>query len=375
MSQPPSIVHVVGARPNFIKVGPVHRALARCPDVSSRIVHTGQHYDRAMSDVFFEELRLPRADVNLGVGSGTHAQQTAAIMVALESYMAEQPPALVAVYGDVNSTVAAALVCAKLGIPIAHIEAGLRSGDRSMPEEINRIVTDRLAELLLVTEPSGRRNLLGEGVPAGHIVDTGNAMIDSLEDVLRRENIRERPAAGSAPLVLVTLHRPSNVDDSHRLRWLVDVLQDLARDAKVLFPVHPRTRARLERLGLPHSGTAVRLVAPMSYVAFVRELVGATLVLTDSGGVQEETAYLGIPCLTLRANTERPITVEAGTNLLERDCDGDVLAAARALMRRQLPPIGQNPVLRAAQWDGHAGERIAGELVRFVGSSGNFWRP
>lgn len=361
------IQHVVGARPNFVKVAPVHAALATLPGIRSTILHTGQHYDRLMSDVFFEDLRLPAPDVSLGVGSGTHAEQTGAIMVAFERQVAAEPPDLVVVYGDVNSTAAAALVCAKAGIPLAHVEAGLRSFDRTMPEEINRMVTDRLADLLLVTEPAGRKNLLAEGVVAGRIVDTGNVMIDSLAGLLEREGIRERRPPAGKPRVIVTLHRPSNVDEPGRLAQLADLLGSLAATAEVLFPVHPRTRARLAATpaGAQLAGT-VTVVEPLRYRDFVRELAGASLIVTDSGGIQEESAYLGVPCLTLRANTERPITLEAGTNRLEPECDGDLLGAARDLMGRRFPPIGRNPVLLAAGWDGHAGPRVAAALAALV---------
>jgi len=358
------ILHVVGARPNFMKMAPVHRALGAWPDIQSHILHTGQHYDRLMSDVFFEDLKLPLPDVSLGVGSGTHAEQTAGIMVAFEKHVVAERPDLVAVYGDVNSTVAAALVCAKLGIPLAHVEAGLRSGDRGMPEEINRIVTDRLADLLLVTEPSGRRHLEAEGIAPDLIADTGNCMIDSLASFLAREGITERRAPQGRGRILVTLHRPSNVDDAVRFAEIAAFLGQLAGDYDVLFPVHPRTRKQIE------SGAAgaqlaqrVRLVEPLRYRDFVLAMLEAALIVTDSGGIQEESAYLGVPCLTLRTTTERPITVDAGTNLLEPSVRGDLPGAARGLMAREYPGIGENPVLRAAQWDGQAGQRVARALV------------
>jgi UDP-N-acetylglucosamine 2-epimerase (non-hydrolysing) len=358
------ILSVVGARPNFMKVAPVHRALARYADVESRILHTGQHYDRVMSDVFFEDLALPEPDIYLGCGSGTHAEQTAAIMVAFERHVVAERPALVAVYGDVNSTLACALVCAKLGIPIAHVEAGLRSFDRAMPEEINRVVTDHLADLLLVTEPSGRRNLEREGIALDRVVETGNVMIDSLVEVLQQEGIEKRRPRVGRPLVVVTLHRPSNVDEPERLAGLARLLCALGREHDVLFPVHPRTRSRLEATGIGADLNGhVQLVNPLGYRAFVRLLAEAALVVTDSGGVQEESAYLGVPCLTLRRTTERPITVDAGTNMLEPQCGGDLPGAARDLMSRAHPGIGENPVLLGAQWDGHAGARIAA-LIR-----------
>jgi UDP-N-acetylglucosamine 2-epimerase (non-hydrolysing) len=361
------ILHVVGARPNFMKMAPVHRALAAYPNVQSLILHTGQHYDRLMSDVFFEDLQLPLPDVSLGVGSGTHAEQTAGIMVALERHVTTERPDLAVVYGDVNSTMAAALVCAKLGIPCAHVEAGLRSGDRTMPEEINRIVTDRIADLLLVTEPSGRRNLEREGVAPEAIVDTGNVMIDSLAALLEREGIAARRPRRGRGLVLVTLHRPSNVDDLARFAEIASFLERLATEYDVLFPVHPRTRKQIEATQLgARLAERTQLLEPLRYRDFVLRMTEASLIVTDSGGIQEESAYLGVPCLTLRTTTERPITVDAGTNILEPSCDGDLAGAAAALMDRDYPPIGQNAVLRAAQWDGHAGERVARALRKFL---------
>ena len=364
------ILSVVGARPNFIKVAPVHRALAGYEDVESRILHTGQHYDRAMSDVFFEELDLPRPEVYLGVGSGSHAEQTAAIMVAFEQHVVVERPALVTVYGDVNSTVACALVCAKLGIPLAHVEAGLRSFDRTMPEEINRIVTDHIADLLLVTEPAGRRNLEREGIAGDKVADTGNVMIDSLVELLRREGVSARRRDGR-PLILVTLHRPSNVDDPARLAALASLLEVLARDHEVLFPAHPRTQKSIAASPFREQlRRGVKVVDPLGYREFVLRMIEADLVVTDSGGIQEESAYLGVPCLTLRKTTERPITVEAGTNRLEPDCNGDIVGAAHEMMARQYPAIGRNPVLLAALWDGRAGTRIAAQLRAFTEDAG-----
>ncbi len=353
-----------------MKMAPVHQALSARHGVRSRILHTGQHYDRLMSDVFFEDLQLPAPDVSLGVGSGTHAEQTAGIMVGFERHVTAERPDVVVVYGDVNSTAAAALVCAKQGVPLAHVEAGLRSRDWGMPEEINRVVTDRLADLLLVTEPSGRRNLLAEGVSPGRIVDTGNAMIDSLAGLLARDGITERRTRPGRPLVLVTLHRPSNVDDPRRLADLAGLLRALAEHADVLFPVHPRTRKQLESSPAGAAlAAAVTLTDPLRYRDFVRQMAEASLIVTDSGGVQEESAYLGVPCLTLRANTERPVTVDAGTNRLERDCGGDLPGAARELMTRTFPGIGRNPVLLAAGWDGRAGERIADAILGLGGTA------
>ena len=361
------MLHVVGARPNFMKMAPVHRALGAYPNVQSHILHTGQHYDRLMSDVFFEDLQLPLPHISLGVGSGSHAEQTAGIMIAFERHVMTERPDLVVVYGDVNSTMAAALVCAKLGIPCAHVEAGLRSGDRTMPEEINRIVTDRIAQLLLVTEPSGRRNLEQEGVRAAAIVDTGNVMIDSLAGLLEREGITERRARAGRGLILVTLHRPSNVDDAQRFSHIAGFLESLSARHDVLFPVHPRTRKQIEASQIgARLANRVRLVEPLRYRDFVRHMTEASLIVTDSGGIQEESAYLGVPCLTLRTTTERPITVDAGTNVLENACNGDLPGAAERLMERTYPSIGANAVLRAAHWDGRAGERVARALRKFL---------
>ena len=367
-SAAPTILHVVGARPNFMKMAPVHRALAANGAVRSRILHTGQHYDRLMSDVFFDDLQLPVPDISLGVGSGSHAEQTAGIMVAFETHVRAERPDLVVVYGDVNSTLAAALVCAKERVPLAHVEAGLRSGDRTMPEEINRIVTDRVADLLLVTEPSGRENLRREGIAADRIRETGNCMIDSLAALLAREGITRRQPSAGKPRVLVTLHRPSNVDDQGRFGVLAAFLLELAETCELLFPVHPRTRVQLQAGPLGAAlAKRVTLVEPLRYQEFVRQLAGSSLVVTDSGGIQEEAAWVGVPTLTLRSTTERPITVAAGTNLLEAAANGDLAAAARRLMTQRYPDIGQNPVLLEARWDGRSGERCAREITSLLG--------
>jgi UDP-N-acetylglucosamine 2-epimerase (non-hydrolysing) len=355
------VLHVVGARPNFMKAAPVHTAL-RGAGLSQAIVHTGQHYDSNMSDVFFGDLGLPRPDVNLEAGSGSHAVQTASIMMGLERTMLERRPRVVLVYGDVNSTMAGALVCAKLGVTVAHVEAGLRSFDRSMPEEINRIVTDRVADVLYTPSADGDENLLREGVSADKIGRVGNVMIDTL--------VRLMPAAESEwsatwsarcpeRFGLVTLHRPSNVDEDETLGTLMAALATIARDLPLFFPVHPRTRARLERHGRGAVPTGVALMEPLGYLQFLALQRHATLVITDSGGVQEETTFLGVPCLTVRENTERPITVSLGTNVLVgRDCTR-LVAEARAVITGG-GKIGQVPPL----WDGCAGSRIADDLRR-----------
>ena len=352
-SDPPAVLHVVGARPNFMKAAPVIRALADL-GVSQRLVHTGQHYDRELSSVFFEDLGLPQPDWNLQVGSGSQARQTARIMVALERLLSTVRPRLVIVYGDVNSTLAAALVAAKLGIPLAHVEAGLRSFDDSMPEETNRRVTDLLSQILFVTAPEAIENLRQMGVPSSRIYFVGNPMIDSLLAALVRCE-PDRICASlqlQSPYVVVTLHRPGNVDDSRRVRRLTAMLTCLAKDAEVIFPVHPRGRRAFTRAGL-RSHAGLRMIPPLGYLDFVALMRGATAVVTDSGGIQEETTVLGIPCLTLRPNTERPITVTAGTNRLVEPED------APSLVRQLLASPPQGKPTAPPLWDGEAGPRIA----------------
>ncbi len=352
------ILSVVGARPNYMKVAPLHRAFARynC-QVEHLIVHTGQHYDAEMSEIFFAELELPEPAVFLGVGSGTHAQQTARIMLAFEPVCLEMRPRLVVVVGDVNSTLACALTAVKLGIPVAHVEAGLRSFDRTMPEEINRIATDAIADYFFVTEPSGVENLRREGVPAERIFLVGNPMIDSLVHALpkaRQHRIREQLGVRPGQYVVVTLHRPSNVDHPEQLRGLLEVLAELAQWRTVVFPLHPRTQQAIERFGLRDYLRHICALPPLGYVEFLALMVEADFVLTDSGGIQEETTYLGIPCLTLRTTTERPITCQLGTNQLVRP-EPDAVRAAIDALRRGERRSGQVPPL----WDGHAAERIA----------------
>ncbi len=349
------IIHVVGARPNFIKVAPVLRALASRPGVKQTLVHTGQHYDANMSDVFFQQLGIPAPDVNLSVGSGTHAKQTAEIMTRFEPVVIERTPDMVLVYGDVNSTVAAALVCAKLGVRVGHVEAGLRSFDRAMPEEINRLVTDQLADLLFTPSQDGDINLMREGIAVEKIHFVGNVMIDSLvhllPEALRRGN-RDLPER----YALVTLHRPSNVDDSEVLRGILQSLLEVSHDLAVVFPAHPRTRQRIAEFGL--NADQLRLLEPLPYVEFLALQRTATVVITDSGGIQEETTYLGVPCLTLRDNTERPVTVSAGTNVLVGQ-DSQKLGSELTKILDGKGKKGTIPPL----WDGHAGDRIAEILI------------
>jgi UDP-N-acetylglucosamine 2-epimerase (non-hydrolysing) len=350
-----NIVHIVGARPNFMKVAPVRNALQERKNVTQTLVHTGQHYDPNMSDVFFQQLGIPAPDINLAVGSGSHAKQTAEIMMRLEPVVAECRPDVVLVYGDVNSTVATALVCAKLGVPIGHVEAGLRSFDRTMPEEINRLVTDQLADWLFTPSEDGDANLAREGIPAEKIFRVGNVMIDSL--------VRLLPSAQKTKLevvpkryALVTLHRPANVDDCVALKGILETLLEVSRDLAVVFPAHPRTRKRIADFGL--NAGQLRVLDPLPYIDFLGLQARATVVITDSGGIQEETTYLGIPCLTVRDNTERPVTVSMGTNVL--------VGRNREKLRTELSRVlagnakqGTVPPL----WDGHAADRIAEVLV------------
>ena len=353
--------HVVGARPNFMKLSPVVRELRR-RDRHVVLVHTGQHYDSAMSAVFFEELGLPPPDVNLEVGSGSHAEQTARGLVAFERVCEEVRPSIVVVGGDVNSTLACALAAAKLQIPVAHVEAGLRSFDRSMPEELNRVLTDHLADLLFTTEPSANENLAAEGIADAKVRYVGNCMIDSLRAHLERAVAREpwqRFGLEPAGYGLVTLHRPSNVDDERRFSEIATVLGRIARRLPLLFPVHPRTIQRAAASGIVLDGVSV--VEPLGYLDFLGLMARARLVLTDSGGIQEETTALGVPCLTLRDNTERPVTIHEGTNRLVGVRAETVLAAVDETLAGG-GSAGSVPAL----WDGRAAERVVDALDRFL---------
>ena len=349
------VFHIVGARPNFMKVAPVMNALKTRKHVVQTLVHTGQHYDANMSDVFFEQLGIPAPDVNLAVGSGTHARQTSEIMTRFEPVLLERRPDLVLVYGDVNSTVATALVCAKLGVRVGHVEAGLRSFDRTMPEEINRLVTDQLADLLFTPSEDGDVNLQKEGIAAEKIFRVGNVMIDSLVKLLPAAQLQNRNGLPER-YALVTLHRPANVDDSIILKRILQSLLEVSHDLSVIFPAHPRTRKRIADFGL--HADQLQILDPLSYLEFLAMQSRATVVITDSGGIQEETTYLGVPCLTLRENTERPITVSLGTNVLVgRDPEKLRSELARILAgqakKGTIPPL----------WDGHAGARIAALLA------------
>jgi UDP-N-acetylglucosamine 2-epimerase (non-hydrolysing) len=348
------ILHVVGARPNFPKLAPVYRAGVDA-GIEQLVVHTGQHYDEQLSGDFFRDLGIVPPDINLAVGSASHAVQTALVMERIEPVLEQHRPDWVVVYGDVNSTVAAALVASKLGLRVAHVEAGLRSHDRTMPEEINRIVTDRLADLLLTPSHDADDALRAEGEPDEEIVFVGNVMIDSLFHALpaaRATRFRERLGV-NGDAVVVTLHRPSNVDSSDRLLEIVEALRTVAEERPVLFPVHPRTQQRLAALGADLG--SVQALQPLPYLEMLDLVAGAHVVVTDSGGLQEETTALGVPCLTMRENTERPITIVEGTNRL-----APVPAQLPALVRSaQRPAIVRRPV----GWDGCAGERVIRVLI------------
>ncbi len=357
---PGTVAHVVGARPNFMKAAPVIRAL-EARGVDQKVIHTGQHYDASLSEVFFRDLGLPEPDLNLGVGSGTQAGQTAALMVALEGVLAAMDPTLLVVYGDINSTIAAALVAAKTGLPTAHVEAGLRSFDDSMPEEINRRVTDLLSDLLFVTSPEGITNLERTGTAADRIHFVGNPMIDTLLANLDRFDAAAIQARFGLPprYAVATMHRPGNVDDEADARRLVEMLQAVATLIPLVLPLHPRGRPTLERAGLTATDRLV-VMEPLGYIDFLSLVRGAALVITDSGGIQEETTVLGVPCLTVRPNTERPITITHGTNRLVTP--GEVAAMAATILRDGIAVPADGPPL----WDGHAGERIADVIARWL---------
>jgi UDP-N-acetylglucosamine 2-epimerase (non-hydrolysing) len=359
------ILTVVGARPNFMKAAPVHAAFTRA-GVAHEIIHTGQHYDSAMSKVFFEELGMPRPVADLGVGSGSHAEQTAAVMVGLERFFVERKPRAVLVVGDVNSTLAASLVAAKLGVFVGHIEAGLRSNDWAMPEEVNRVVTDSLSDLLLTPSPDADRNLLAEGCAPESIARVGNVMIDTLLEHLPRARALDVPTRmGLHPgeYAVLTLHRPSNVDDPGLLRGILGAVGRIAERVPVVFPVHPRTRRSIEALGLDLGASGLVLSDPLGYLEFLSLTSRARLVLTDSGGLQEESTVLGIPCLTLRKNTERPITIEEGTNVLVGTDPEVIFAEAERALSNEGAGARRVPAL----WDGQAAGRIVDAVMAKLG--------
>jgi UDP-N-acetylglucosamine 2-epimerase (non-hydrolysing) len=359
------ILNVVGARPNLVKIAPLMREMRQHPEIEAILVHTGQHYDEKLSDIFFRHMGIPEPDVNLGVGSGSHAQQTADVLAKIEPVLLEYHPDLVLVVGDVNSTMAATLAAAKLGIPVAHVEAGLRSFDRSMPEEINRIVTDSLATYLFATEEDACKNLADEGRPRNQTYLVGNVMIDALRQFLpiaQNSQIGYElgmvNSDGFKPFAVLTLHRPSNVDCPETLSNLLRPIEEVAEILPVVFPVHPRTHQRLVDLGI-RINPRVRMIPPVGYLDFLCLLSRARLVFTDSGGIQEETTALGIPCLTLRENTERPITVSEGTNQIVGRDPARIIAAARDILSGK-HKTGRQPDL----WDGHAAERIVKILLK-----------
>jgi UDP-N-acetylglucosamine 2-epimerase (non-hydrolysing) len=361
------IINVVGARPNFMKMAPIIEALNHHPDrFQQTLVHTGQHYDEPMSKVFFDDLGMPRPDIDLEVGSASHAEQTARIMMAFEPVCLDKRPDLVIIVGDVNSTLACALTAKKLGIAVAHVEAGLRSRDMTMPEEINRICTDAIADLLFTTDRQANENLGKEGIPAERIHFVGNVMIDTLE--------RHRAAAANLSLIedlsltqhgfaVVTLHRPSNVDDKATFQRILEALQEISKNLPIILPMHPRTRMRIEEFGLNHllgnDDSGIATMDPLGYLEFLHLTMNARLVLTDSGGLQEETTVLGVPCLTLRPNTERPITCTQGTNQVVGNSKTQMLGAARSVLDQPFPNS------RAPEkWDGRAAERIVEVLLQ-----------
>lgn len=362
------IVSIVGARPNFVKISPLIEEMGKFSEIESVLVHTGQHYDYNMSKQFFKDLNIPNPDVHLEVGSGTHAIQTAKIMMGFEQILLEEKPDLTLVVGDVNSTIACALVSVKLNIPVVHVEAGLRSGDRRMPEEINRILTDSISDYLFVTERSGMENLLNEGVSEKKMFLVGNVMIDTLLKYKKQaENtgiLKDLGIEGKA-YCLLTLHRPSNVDDPAGLKNILGAIDEIQRDMSVIFPVHPRTRTRIEEFGMQdwiNQMKELMLIHPVSYLEFLGLMSKAQFVLTDSGGIQEETTVLGIPCLTLRENTERPVTVEVGTNIVIGTDQKRIIEESKKLINGN-KKVGTIP----EYWDGKAAGRIVKILLEQEG--------
>lgn len=363
---------VAGARPNFMKIAPIVRALQAQQALSFKIIHTGQHYDREMNDVFFEELGIPQPDVFMAAGGGSHAQQTAKIMVAFEELCAAERPAAVLVVGDVNSTLACSIVARKLCIPVAHVEAGLRSGDMAMPEEINRLVTDAISDWFFVTEPSAVEHLRREGKPESAIHYVGHVMVDNVlyqADKLARSDTSGFETSAfkaackdkGARYGVVTLHRPSNVDDAATFTRIAGALREISAELPLVFPVHPRTRANLDKFGID-LGPNVTLAGPQAYMPFLDLWKDAAVVLTDSGGLQEETTALGVPCVTIRENTERPVTVDEGSNVLAGTDPARILAEARRVLRGE-GKQGRRPHL----WDGRAAERIVAVLAKELG--------
>ena len=362
------ILNIVGARPNFMKVAPLHRAFSKNPNITSKIIHTGQHFDAKMSDVFFEQLELPKPHYFLGVGGGSHTEVTARTMIEFEKIVRQEKPDVVLVVGDVNATLACALVAVKEHIPLVHVEAGLRSGDRKMPEEINRILVDSIADHLFITEQDGLDNLKKEGVDAKKVHFVGNVMIDSL--IYYEEKASKLNIAGQMKIegdyILVTMHRPANVDTKEGLESILEIIENASRHLSIVFPIHPRTKNNMERFGLTerlNDIPNVFITEPQGYLEFLNLMDNAKIIVTDSGGIQEETTFLKIPCLTFRDSTERPITVTMGTNQLLSDLNPvtayekikDVLDGN--FKKGQIPPL----------WDGHAAERIADKIIELYG--------
>ena len=362
------ILNIVGARPNFMKVAPLHRAFSKNPNITSKIIHTGQHFDAKMSDVFFEQLELPKPHYFLGVGGGSHTEVTARTMIEFEKIVRQEKPDVVLVVGDVNATLACALVAVKEHIPLVHVEAGLRSGDRKMPEEINRILVDSIADHLFITEQDGLDNLKKEGVDAQKVHFVGNVMIDSL--IYYKEKASKLNIAGQMKIegdyILVTMHRPANVDTKEGLESILEIIENASRHLSIVFPIHPRTKNNMERFGLTerlNDIPNVFITEPQGYLEFLNLMDNAKIIVTDSGGIQEETTFLKIPCLTFRNSTERPITVTMGTNQLLSDLNPvtayqkikDVLDGS--FKKGQIPPL----------WDGHAAERIADKIIELYG--------
>lgn len=362
------VICICGARPNFMKIAPLMDAFSRSPKIDALLVHTGQHYDERMSELFFRDLGIPEPDINLEVGSASHAMQTAEIMKRFEPVVLEQKPDWVIVVGDVNSTIACALVASKLGVKVAHVEAGLRSFDRGMPEEVNRVLTDSISDLLLVSEPSGLENLKKEGVADEKVRFVGNVMIDTLlknRERAKSSKVLDELGVSSRKYAVITLHRPSNVDDVKNLAGILDAFDQIAKDMSLILPMHPRTRKNIAALGLKdrvEALTALKTPEPLGYLDFLKLMSEAALVLTDSGGIQEETTILRVPCLTLRENTERPVTISEGTNRLVKPTRDSILTAYREQMARGLESCGT-----PKYWDGNAARRIAEIFEEFAG--------
>jgi UDP-N-acetylglucosamine 2-epimerase (non-hydrolysing) len=358
------VICVCGARPNFMKIAPIMRAFADSGRIDALLVHTGQHYDKKMSHLFFDELNIPKPDINLGIGSGSHAVQTADVMKAFEPVVQDFAPNYVLVVGDVNSTIACGLVAVKLGVKLIHVEAGLRSFDRKMPEEINRVLTDSISDLLFVTEQSGYDNLINEGVDKSRIHFVGNVMIDTLlanRDKAEKSTILEDWGLEPKKYATITLHRPSNVDDMANLAKIIAAFEVIEKDLKLVFPIHPRTRKNIEGTELGSRVSAMKnmmLIEPVGYLDFLKLNANCALVMTDSGGIQEETTILGVPCLTLRENTERPVTITEGTNRLVHIETEDILKNYNELKAKDFSTAGKTPKF----WDGKAAERIADVL-------------